>query len=135
MIQNKKRALYLVFFFFFQKLELELFYVDLWCGIFQQIDALDHFEDLTEIGYHLADLPLEPRLGKVVLYSIVLKCLDPVLTIVCALAYKDPCKILLLLSWSLKSNAQVRYMTTDDIVMTIIHKFTSLCNWEFYKDK
>lgn len=58
----------------------------------QQIDALDHFEDLTEIGYHLADLPLEPRLGKVVLYSIVLKCLDPVLTIVCALAYKDPCK-------------------------------------------
>lgn len=58
--------------------------------LLKQIDALDHFEDLTEIGYHLADLPLEPRLGKVVLYSIVLKCLDPVLTIVCALAYKDP---------------------------------------------
>ncbi|XP_078314413.1 3'-5' RNA helicase YTHDC2-like [Crassostrea virginica] len=58
--------------------------------LLKQIDALDHFEDLTEIGYHLADLPLEPRLGKVVLYSIVLKCLDPVLTIVCALAHKDP---------------------------------------------
>lgn len=25
-----------------------------------------------------------------VLYSVVLKCLDPVLTIACALAYKDP---------------------------------------------
>ncbi|XP_061172936.1 3'-5' RNA helicase YTHDC2-like isoform X2 [Saccostrea echinata] len=58
--------------------------------LLKQIDALDHFEDLTEIGYHLADLPLEPRLGKVVLYSIVLKCLDPILTIVCALAYRDP---------------------------------------------
>ena len=67
-------------------------YIVIKFAFFQQIDALDHFEDLTEIGYHLADLPLEPRLGKVVLYSIVLKCLDPVLTIVCALAHKDPCK-------------------------------------------
>lgn len=86
---KKKIALLPCFSF---KLELEVFYVDFWCEYLQQIDALDHFEDLTEIGYHLADLPLEPRLGKVVLYSIVLKCLDPVLTIVCALAYKDPCK-------------------------------------------
>ncbi|KAJ8304720.1 hypothetical protein KUTeg_018303 [Tegillarca granosa] len=56
----------------------------------QQVDALDAYEDLTELGHHLADLPLEPRLGKMMLYSVVLKCLDPVLTIVCALAYKDP---------------------------------------------
>ncbi|KAL3867100.1 hypothetical protein ACJMK2_044331 [Sinanodonta woodiana] len=55
-----------------------------------QMDALDRFEDLTELGHHLADLPVEPRLGKMVLNSIVLKCLDPVLTIVCALAYRDP---------------------------------------------
>ena len=53
---------------------------------------MDQWEDLTELGHHLADLPVEPRLGKMVLYSIVLKCLDPVLTIVCALAYRDPCK-------------------------------------------
>ena len=56
------------------------------------MDALDAFEDLTEIGHHLADLPIEPRYGKMLLYSIVLKCLDPVLTIVCALSYRDPCK-------------------------------------------
>ena len=57
----------------------------------QQIDALDPFEDLTELGHHLADLPVEPRYGKMILYSVVLKCLDPILTIACALAYKDPC--------------------------------------------
>ena len=60
----------------------------------QSIDAMDKWEDLTELGCHLADLPVDPRLGKMVLYAIVLKCLDPVLTIVCSLAYKDPCEYL-----------------------------------------
>ncbi|XP_071845788.1 3'-5' RNA helicase YTHDC2-like isoform X2 [Apostichopus japonicus] len=58
--------------------------------LLQSIDAMDHWEDLTELGCHLADLPIAPHLGKMVLYSIVLKCLDPILTIACALAYKDP---------------------------------------------
>ncbi|ESO89626.1 hypothetical protein LOTGIDRAFT_124894 [Lottia gigantea] len=59
-------------------------------NILKQIDALDPFEDLTELGHHLTDLPIEPRLGKMVLYSVVLKCLDPILTIVCSIAHKDP---------------------------------------------
>ena len=44
------------------------------------------------LGRHLADLPLSPQLGKMILYSVVLKCVDPVVTIACALAYRDPCK-------------------------------------------
>ncbi|KAK3765938.1 hypothetical protein RRG08_002182 [Elysia crispata] len=56
----------------------------------KSIDALDAFEELTILGQHLADLPVEPRLGKILLYSVVLKCLDPVLTIVCTLSFKDP---------------------------------------------
>ena len=59
----------------------------------QQIDALDPFDELTELGHHLTDLPVEPRYGKMVLYSVVLKCLDPILTIACSLAYRDPCKL------------------------------------------
>nr|XP_020515374.1 3'-5' RNA helicase YTHDC2 [Labrus bergylta] len=54
------------------------------------IDAMDQNEDLTDLGYHLADLPVEPHLGKMVLCAVVLKCLDPVLTIACTLAYRDP---------------------------------------------
>lgn len=54
------------------------------------IDALDQHEDLTHLGYHLADLPVEPHLGKMVLCAVVLKCLDPILTIACTLAYRDP---------------------------------------------
>lgn len=128
---------------------IRVFYIDVWCEHLQQIDALDHFEDLTEIGYHLADLPLEPRLGKVVLYSIVLKCLDPVLTIVCALAYKDPCKFYwyslpILVDFVVDLQNQmliikVRYIILQQqmiftFVMNIAHKFSSP-NWEFYKDK
>nr|CAD7423487.1 unnamed protein product [Timema monikensis] len=58
--------------------------------LLKTMDALDAWEDLTELGHHLVDLPVEPRLGKMVLYSVVLKCLDPVLTIVCCLSYRDP---------------------------------------------
>ena len=52
------------------------------------MEALDAWEDVTELGNHLLDLPVEPRLGKMVLYAVVLKCLDPVLTIVCCAAYR-----------------------------------------------
>ncbi|XP_034942957.1 3'-5' RNA helicase YTHDC2-like isoform X2 [Chelonus insularis] len=58
--------------------------------LLKSIDALNAWEDLTELGTHLLDLPVEPRLGKMLLYAVVLKCLDPILTIVCSLAYKDP---------------------------------------------
>lgn len=58
--------------------------------LLKSIDALDAWEDLTELGTHLLDLPVEPRLGKMLLYAVVLKCLDPILTIVCSLAYRDP---------------------------------------------
>lgn len=59
-------------------------------SILKQMDAFDEREELTELGRHLADLPVEPGIGKMVLNSIVLKCLDPVLTIVCSLTCKDP---------------------------------------------
>ncbi|KAM6902347.1 3'-5' RNA helicase YTHDC2 [Xenentodon cancila] len=56
----------------------------------KKIGALDQKEDLTDLGYHLADLPVEPHLGKMVLCGVVLKCLDPILTIACTVAYRDP---------------------------------------------
>lgn len=56
--------------------------------LLKTIDALDTWESLTELGTHLLDLPIEPRLGKMLLYAVVLKCLDPILTIVCSLAYR-----------------------------------------------
>ncbi|KAM9841444.1 3'-5' RNA helicase YTHDC2 [Aulostomus maculatus] len=54
------------------------------------IDAMDPNEELTDLGFHLADLPVDPHLGKMVLCAVVLKCLDPILTIACTLSHRDP---------------------------------------------
>uniref|UniRef100_A0A3P8WMT8 YTH N6-methyladenosine RNA binding protein C2 n=1 Tax=Cynoglossus semilaevis TaxID=244447 RepID=A0A3P8WMT8_CYNSE len=54
------------------------------------IDAMDQDEELTFLGCYLADVSIKPHLGKMVLCAVVLKCLDPVLTIACILAYRDP---------------------------------------------
>ncbi|XP_026498192.2 3'-5' RNA helicase YTHDC2-like [Vanessa tameamea] len=61
--------------------------------LLKTIGALTSMEDLTEIGQHLLDLTVEPKLGKMLLYACVMKCLDPILTIVCSLANKEPFQI------------------------------------------
>uniref|UniRef100_A0A8C5HZZ1 RNA helicase n=1 Tax=Gouania willdenowi TaxID=441366 RepID=A0A8C5HZZ1_GOUWI len=53
-------------------------------------NALDHEENLTALGIHLARLPVEPHIGKLILFGALLGCLDPVLTIAAALSFKDP---------------------------------------------
>ncbi|KXJ83370.1 hypothetical protein RP20_CCG007418 [Aedes albopictus] len=58
--------------------------------LLQKLGALDDDENLTELGLILADLPVDARLGKILLYGIFLKCIDPVLTIVSALSVNDP---------------------------------------------
>ena len=45
-------------------------------------------EQLTLLGRHLAALPLPPRIGKMLLYGALFGCLDPVLTVTCAMAYR-----------------------------------------------
>lgn len=45
-------------------------------------------EQLTLLGRHLAALPLPPRIGKMLLYGALFNCLDPVLTVTCAMAYR-----------------------------------------------
>lgn len=42
------------------------------------------------VGWHLIDLPVDPRLAKMLLVAVSLRCLDPVLTISCCLARDDP---------------------------------------------
>ena len=47
-------------------------------------------EDLTPLGQHLASLPVDPKIGKLLLLGAVFQCLEPVLTIAAGLAYRDP---------------------------------------------
>lgn len=52
--------------------------------------ALTAAEELTSLGYHLANLPVNPRIGKIILFGAIFSCLDPVLTIASALGFKEP---------------------------------------------
>lgn len=58
--------------------------------LLKAIGALDAFERLTPLGEHLAHLPVDPLVGKMILMGAVFSCLDPVLTIAAGLAHRDP---------------------------------------------
>lgn len=42
------------------------------------------------VGHYLATLPVEPKLGKMLILGGILNCLDPILTIVAGLSVRDP---------------------------------------------
>ncbi|TQD90674.1 hypothetical protein C1H46_023821 [Malus baccata] len=54
------------------------------------IGALDDSEDLTVLGRHLSVLPVEPKLGKMLILGCIFNCLDPVMTVVAGLSMRDP---------------------------------------------
>lgn len=54
------------------------------------LEVFDENENVTDLGKHLANIPLDVHLGKILLYSIFLQCLDPILTIVAYHSMKEP---------------------------------------------
>ncbi|XP_055546685.1 putative ATP-dependent RNA helicase DHX57 [Wyeomyia smithii] len=54
------------------------------------VGAFDLEEELTPLGHHLAALPVDVRIGKLMLFGAIFQCLDSVLTIAACLSYKSP---------------------------------------------
>lgn len=54
----------------------------------QFLGALDKEEDLTRLGEYLAQLTLEPHLGKILIFGVIFRCLEPILTLVSAMTHK-----------------------------------------------
>ncbi|XP_057960511.1 DExH-box ATP-dependent RNA helicase DExH5, mitochondrial isoform X2 [Malania oleifera] len=54
------------------------------------IGALDANENLTVLGRYLTMLPVEPKLGKMLIFGAIFNCLDPILTIAAGLSVRDP---------------------------------------------
>lgn len=46
--------------------------------------------DITPLGIHLAQLPLDIKLGKMLIYACLFNCVDPLLTVASALGGKSP---------------------------------------------
>ncbi|OMO68104.1 Single-stranded nucleic acid binding R3H [Corchorus olitorius] len=58
--------------------------------VLQDIGALSHDEELTELGEKLGYLPVHPLTSRMLFFAILMNCLDPALTLACASDFKDP---------------------------------------------
>ena len=45
---------------------------------------------LTALGFHLATLPVDPRVGKMMIYGALFQCTDPALTIAASMSARSP---------------------------------------------
>ncbi len=59
-------------------------------NLLRELHALDDKGDLTELGRRLAQLPVDPRLGRMVLEADARDCADEVIVIAAALSIQDP---------------------------------------------
>ncbi|KAK6919772.1 Helicase-associated domain [Dillenia turbinata] len=58
--------------------------------VLQDIGALSPDETFIEADLRLGSLPVHPLTSRMLLFAILLKCLDPALTLACASDYRDP---------------------------------------------
>ncbi|XP_028756382.1 DExH-box ATP-dependent RNA helicase DExH3-like [Neltuma alba] len=56
----------------------------------KMIGALDEKENLSNLGRFLSMLPVDPKLGKMLIVGAIFRCFDPILTIVAGLSVRDP---------------------------------------------
>ncbi|KAI8123985.1 Benign gonial cell neoplasm protein [Lucilia cuprina] len=59
----------------------------------KKINVFTDLEDITWLGCRLIDVPVECYLGKILVFAILLQCLDPVLTIVGFMSTLDPLEL------------------------------------------
>ncbi|KAI3755191.1 hypothetical protein L1987_54986 [Smallanthus sonchifolius] len=59
-------------------------------SLLYEVGAVEGDEELTPLGYHLAKLPVDVLIGKMMLYGGLFGCLSPILSISAFLSYKSP---------------------------------------------
>ncbi|KAK7363934.1 hypothetical protein VNO77_06099 [Canavalia gladiata] len=59
-------------------------------SLLYEVGALEGDEELTPLGHHLAKLPVDVLIGKMMLYGAIFGCLSPILSVAAFLSYKSP---------------------------------------------
>lgn len=63
--------------------------IELSLDLLRTLNALDNDENLTPLGYHLAQIPVNPRIGKMIIWAALFSCVEPVLAIAASLSFKS----------------------------------------------
>ncbi|KEH32765.1 ATP-dependent RNA helicase [Medicago truncatula] len=64
--------------------------IDSAMSLLYEVGALEGDEELTPLGHHLAKLPVDVLIGKMMLYGAIFGCLSPILSVSAFLSYKSP---------------------------------------------
>ncbi|KAI3917902.1 hypothetical protein MKW98_000136 [Papaver atlanticum] len=59
-------------------------------SVLYEVGAVEGDEELTPLGHHLAKLPVDVLIGKMMIYGGMFGCLSPILSISSFLSYKSP---------------------------------------------
>ncbi|XVE67464.1 hypothetical protein DITRI_Ditri08aG0163400 [Diplodiscus trichospermus] len=59
-------------------------------SLLYEVGAVEGDEELTPLGHHLAKLPVDVLIGKMLLYAGIFGCLSPILSISAFLSYRSP---------------------------------------------
>ncbi|KAL9451593.1 hypothetical protein AB3S75_013205 [Citrus x aurantiifolia] len=59
-------------------------------SVLYEVGAIEGDEELTPLGHHLAKLPVDVLIGKMMLFGGIFGCLSPILSISAFLSYKSP---------------------------------------------
>jgi HrpA-like RNA helicase len=83
-------------------------------------------EQLTPLGKHLARLPVDVRLGKMLIYGSLFKCISPALTVAACLSCKSPFSAFVNDALQAKAKQKLFAHESSD--------FMTLCNvWDAYE--
>ncbi|CAK9806163.1 Putative ATP-dependent RNA helicase DHX57 [Anthophora plagiata] len=87
----------------------------------QDVGALNSECTLTPLGHHLAALPVNVRIGKLILFGAIFCCLDSVLTIAACLSHKNPFNVPF--EKRHKVNAKKEFFTANSDQLTILKAY------------
>eukprot|EP00730_Choanoeca_flexa_P019085 TRINITY_DN9308_c0_g1_i3.p1 TRINITY_DN9308_c0_g1~~TRINITY_DN9308_c0_g1_i3.p1 ORF type:complete len:1030 (+),score=236.99 TRINITY_DN9308_c0_g1_i3:221-3091(+) len=92
--------------------------------VLKSLDALDDKEVLTPLGQHLVALPVDARIGKLMLLGAMFQCLDPVLTIAASASVKSP----FVQPFSKREEARKRkkeFSVEESDLLTVVHAYNA----------
>jgi len=93
----------------------------------QDVGALEPSTKLSPLGYHLARLPVDVRIGKILILGAIFRCLDAALTIAAALSHKSPF-VSPFKERDAANRARAKFVACASDQITVMRAYRAWCN-------